>query len=332
MPVECRWAAAPVVAALTGALVFAVPAVAAAFGDQGTAASTFTAAPDWVAPEAGTTVIAKTTGYLAGFIKQGGTYYVYANVTDSGNPPSGVATERADSTQLSAGASSTTLTAGTWSVGGITSNYRSGALGADAALAEGARTYALTSTDAAGNSRTQPGFTVTVDNTRPTATDIQAADHPGGTDGEAEPGETITFTFSEQIDPQSVVAGWTGAATSVSVRVIDGGCVLGLGLICHPDHVQIYDAANSAQLPLGDLELPNGGYNGVLLAVVFRPSTMVQSGNVITVTLGPLTSGDAKTGGSGQTTWTPSTTPYDAAGNLALGNAANESGGGDREF
>ena len=66
----------------------------AAFTDNTVqASSTFGAAPDWVAPVVGCTTIAEDFGYLAGSITQGGSYYVYANanVTDTGNPPSGVA-------------------------------------------------------------------------------------------------------------------------------------------------------------------------------------------------------------------------------------------------
>ena len=46
--------------------------------------NSFSAAPDFAACTASTTVVAKTSGYVPGFIKQGGTYYVYANVTDTG--------------------------------------------------------------------------------------------------------------------------------------------------------------------------------------------------------------------------------------------------------
>ena len=39
-----------------------------------------TAAADWAPPSVSSTVIAKQTGYLAGAIKQGGSYYVYVHV------------------------------------------------------------------------------------------------------------------------------------------------------------------------------------------------------------------------------------------------------------
>ena len=52
-------------------------------------ANTFTAATyfDTVAPTVSATVISKTGQYFASSIKQGGTYYVYANATDAGAVP-----------------------------------------------------------------------------------------------------------------------------------------------------------------------------------------------------------------------------------------------------
>ena len=45
--------------------------------------NTFATKADWAAPDVSSSVIAKTVGYSPGYIKQGGTYYVYANVADS---------------------------------------------------------------------------------------------------------------------------------------------------------------------------------------------------------------------------------------------------------
>src|SRR5437867_3571885 len=64
---------------------------------------TFAAAADWVAPTVTATVIGKTVGGTPGYIHQGGTYYVYANVTDSGNPASGVSTVTANVSSITTG-------------------------------------------------------------------------------------------------------------------------------------------------------------------------------------------------------------------------------------
>jgi hypothetical protein len=327
-----------VVVALVSSFAAGVPAALAAFVDAATATSTFTAAPDWVAPQASASVIAKATGYLAGAIKQGGTYYVYANVTDTGNPPSGIATEKADASSTTSGASNTTLTAGSWSVNGVTYNYRSALLTAGNPLSAGTKNFSITSTDVAGYSRNQ-GYTVTVDNTAPTATNVQTTNVGGGTAGRAQLGDTITFTFSEQIDPQSILSGWTGASTSVVVRLIDGGC----GLSCSDDSFAIYNAANTSQLPLGTVNLNRVDYNGtgatlsgtnapITFGASGTASTMVQSGSSITITLGTASATANTAGGNGTMAWDSTTTPYDAAGNVATGNNPNEGGGADKEF
>ena len=173
--------------------------------------STFTTAasfPDTTAPTVASSVISKTTLYLPGFVRQGGTYFVYANVTDAG---SGVATVRANVSTVTTGQTTLALVAGSYSIGGISYNYRSASVTANAVLAEGAKAYTITATDVATNSVTQGGFSVTVDNTRPSGTNVQTTN--AGVAGQPGLGDTMTLTFSEQIDPQTVLAGWTGTST-----------------------------------------------------------------------------------------------------------------------
>jgi hypothetical protein len=328
-----------VVVTLTTAFAAGVPAAVATFVDPATAAGTFTAAPDWVAPTASASVIAKEIGYLSGAIKQGGKYYVYANVTDSGNPPSGIATETANASSTTAGASNTALTAGSYSVNGASYNYRNAAfLTASNPLTAGSKSFSVTSTDVAGYTRVQ-NYTVTVDNTQPAAADVQTTNVAGGTNGRAQLGDTIIFTFSEQIDPYSILSGWTGASTSVVVRLIDGGCTL---LLCSDDSFAIYNAANSSPLPFGTVNLNRADYNGglgllganspITFGASGTASTMVQSGSAITITLGTASATANTAGGSGTMAWNSTTTPYDAAGNTATTNDPNEGGTGDREF
>ena len=321
-----------------------LPAAIAAFVDNDAqAASTFGAAPDWIAPEVGTTVVAKATGYLAGSIKQGGTYYVYANVTDSGNPPSGVAAdgEAANVSAITAGGSAAVLAAGSYSAGGVAYNHRSAALVADATLAAGNVGYSITSRDVAGNSRTQTGYNATVDNTAPAASNVQTTNVSGGTQGRAQLGDTITFTYTERIDPESVLAGWTGSSTNVVVRLIDGGCLLNLLVtVCNDDSVGIYDAANLAALALGSVDLNRGDYHGTVIGTqspltfgaTGTASTMVQSGSSITITLGTGSATADTAGGSGTMAWAPSALAYDAAGNASAITAVNESGTADKDF
>ena len=63
-------------------------------------------------------------------------------------------------------------------------------------------------------------------------------------------------------------------------------------------------------------------------------STMVMSGNELTITLGSRSgSGSVETAaGTGTAAWTPSVTPTDRAGNVTSTASANESGAADKEF
>ena len=300
----------------------------------------FDAAPDWVAPLVQSMVIAKPVGYLTGSIHEAGTYYVYAAVTDSGNPPSGVAEERADVTTITIGGSAVTLVAGSYAVGGAAYTHRSALLTASSTLTTGPHTFTVRSTDTAGNTRTQTG-SVLVDNTAPAATDVQAANHVGGIAGHAEQGDTISFVYSEQIDPQSIRTGWTGSATDVVVRIIDGGCTFVLLTnVCADDSLVVYDATNATQLPLGTVDLKRSDYHGtgsgtsapLTFGAAGTRSTMVQVGATITITFGTASATAPTAGGSADMVWAPSTASFDAAGNPLLSIQVSEGGVDDREF
>ncbi len=282
------------------------------------------AAADWVAPSASASVIGKSQGGVAGYIKQGGTYMVYANVSDSGAPASGIAGITANAGTLTTAQTAAALSAGPFTIDGVAYSHRSATLTANATLAAGTYSYALTSKDLAGNSRTQSGYTVIVDNTAPTAADIQTANKSGGTAGRPELGDSITYAFSEPIDPSSILANWNGAATSVVVRITN----------TTNDPLTVFNAANTAQLPLGSVSMGRNDY--VTASATFgasgTASTMVQSGNSITITLGTASAGPSTAASTGTMTWTPSASAYDRAGNAETTTARTETGAVDREF
>jgi hypothetical protein len=317
-------------------LAAAAPGAVATFTRTASASNSVTAAADWTAPSVGSTVIAKQTGYLAGAVKQGGAYYVYANVADSGNPASGVATVKTDESAVTSGQTNVTLAAGSYSVNGVAYGYRSALQTASSPLS-GGKTYSITSTDALGYSSLQTGYTVSVDNTAPTAVDIQTTNHAGGTVGTAEIGDTMIYTFSEQIDPQSILAGWTGASTNVIVHLEDGGCTL---ILCGADDFVIYNGGSQLST-LGVVSLADAGYTGgsllgsapdTIFGATGTASTMVQSGATITITLGTRSGSGADNGGTTTMSWNSDNTPYDAAGNAASGNTRAETGASDKEF
>jgi hypothetical protein len=301
---------------------------AAFTGTANSPSNRVSAAPDFRAPTVGSSTIAKSAGGTPGFIKQGGTYHVYANVSDAGNPASGVSTVTADVSSITTGQTAVSLASGSFSVGGVSYGFRSAVQTANAVLSAGAKSYTVTATDAASNSATQGGFSVTVDNTAPAGSDVQTA-NGAATAGTAEPGDTVTYTFSEPIDPASVLAAWTGSSTSVVVRLINGGA-----LPTTADTVQIWNAANNAQLPIGTITLPSGTYVGGLTgtdSATFgasgTASTMVMSGSTITITLGTAGGSQGATAGllAGAMSWVPSATATDRAGNASSTATVNES-------
>ena len=296
-----------------------------AFSSQNAAnaANTITAATDFRAPTSSATTIAKTTGGIDGFIKNSGTYYVYANVTDTGSPASGVLTVTANVSTITSGQTAVALAAGSFTADGVSYNRRSASLTAGSALAEGTLSYSLTMTDVAANSNTEGGLTVTVDNTAPTASNIQTTSG-GVIAGRPDGGDKITYTFSEAPDPQSILAGWTGASTGVVVRVNNAT----------NDNVTIFNSTNATQLPLGSINLGRTDYTtaNITFGASGTASTMVLSGNQLVVTLGTQSAAGTTAAATGTMIWTPSATVTDPAGNAATTATATESGAADKDF
>jgi hypothetical protein len=298
----------------------------ATFTDQATNPQSASAVADFVPPVIGTSVIAKTAGGVSGSIRQGGTYYVYANVTDTGNPSSGVASVTANVSNVTTGQTAAALTAGTYTVDGVAYNYRSASLTASNPLSAGSKTYTLASADGAANSSSQTGLAVVVDNTVPTGFDVQT-NNGGGTAGKPESGDSISLTYSKPMDPASIVSGWNGASPqTVVVRLNDSG---------KNDILAVYNAANSSAIPLGTVTL-NGDYVGAGGATFGASGTASSlewtSSSTFRVTLGTV-SGTVKTDASNNNmSWAPSAGATDRAGNPASTSSATELGTSDKDF
>jgi hypothetical protein len=279
---------------------------------------------DNVAPAVSATVIAKVVEYIPGFIRQNAAYFVYANVADAGCAPSGIATVRANVSTVTTGVVALNLVAGAYSVGGVAYNYRSASTTANAVLAAGATLYSITSTDNAANSQTQSGYSVTVDNTAPGGSGVQAA-NGGTTVGSPELNDTMTLTYTEIIDPQSILAGWTGAATNVVVRITNNAA---------GDLVTIRNAANTVQLPLGSINLVGTAYVAATrdFGATGTASSMVQTGATITLTLGTPSGAVGTQVANTTMVWTPAAGATDRAGNACTTVVVNETGAADREF
>ncbi len=168
LPRRFRIAAALIAVALVG-LAGSYASFTATTASSG---NTLTGADDWKAPTVDRSVIAAALVANPGFITEGGIYWVYANVTDTGNPASGTSTVTADVDNITSGTTAHPLVAGSYVVGGQSYNYRtvSPSVTADSPLTEGASlSYTITTTDNDSNTGSPvSGTSVTVDNTAPT--------------------------------------------------------------------------------------------------------------------------------------------------------------------
>ncbi len=181
-------------------------------------------------------------------------------------------------------------------------------------------------TDLAGNvSAASTHADRRIDNAVPTAADVQTADG-GGTPGVIQTGDRMTLTYSEQIDPASVVAGWNGTGSqAVTIRIAHHNT---------GDRLLFYNAANTAVIPLATSP-------GVVLEADYVPSsdatfsgTLTQTGSTFTVTLGARTAGNVNATAPGASTmnWFPSTSARDFLAKACTNTQRQELGGADAEF
>jgi hypothetical protein len=92
----------------------------------------------------------------------------------------------------------------------------------------------------------------------------------------------------------------------------------------------VFDSANTTQLALGSTTIGTGYIAGNRR---FTGSTMVMSGNTVTITLGARAGGPVSTVTTNITmVWTPSTAVTDLAGNPMSATARTETGAADIEF
>ncbi len=297
------------------ACVLAVGFSAASFSDTTQNPQTVSAVSDFLAPTVSASTIAKSQGGLDGTIRAGGTYYVYANVTDSGDPASGIASVKANVSSITTGQTAAVLSTsgGPYAVDGVTYAYRSALLTASSSL--GSKTYKLTLADSAGNSAESQSFSVTVaENTTFKGSAIETDNASGGTEGKPEKGDTISFTYNKAPDPYSIVSGWNGSGTkSVTVSIGDGSS---------NDTLAVSGATIGSVALKGDFTDSKGA--------TFAGSSMSLSGTTVTIVLGTA-SGTVKTEtGKGKAVWTPSSSNFDLVGNAC--STATVTGANQKQF
>jgi hypothetical protein len=157
----------------------------------------------------------------------------------------------------------------------------------------------------------------------PTATSIAAANKGGigTTAGKLGSGDTITFTFSESIDPASILSGWSGASTAVRVRFADASS---------NDTFTVQDSAGGTTVKLGTVTT-GGNY---VTANANVTSTMARSadGRSVVVTLGTPTSVSTLAVGARNMSWALVAGPKDVAGNALVAPATRAETDSDVDF
>ncbi len=267
------------------------------FTDTAQNSLTASAAADWAAPTVGASAIGKSQGGTAGYIRKGGTYYVYANVADSGNPASGIASVKADVQAITTGQTGVALVAGSYEADGASYNYRSAQLTAGSSLGSGSKSYTVDVADKAGNEGEQ-GYSVMVYGAF-NGSGFETTNVSGGTEGRAEKGDRVSFEFNNVPEAKTIVSGWNGVGTkSVTVSIAGGGS---------------NDSLSVSGATIGSVEL-NGDYTESS-TVTFSGSSMSLNGSTVTIVLGTV-SGTAKTAtGKSKPSWTPSASVADLAAN-----------------
>src|SRR5215216_4281735 len=192
------------------------------------------------------------------------------------------------------------------------------------ALADGAYEVRALATDTPGNQSTSAVVSAYVNNTGPTAVDVQGTN--GGVNDKLDAGDTVIFTYSEAISPTSILVGWTTGTAAARVRVNNNGT---------SDSMEFYDAANTTPLGL----LATGTTLSINIDHVTAPTlfngTISRSGSTITVTIGSLISGAATTlpKGKNAMVWQAGSQATSlATGKPVLPATLTESGGADIDF
>jgi chitinase len=194
--------------------------------------------------------------------------------------------------------------------------------GDSATVADGTYSIRIRVRNNAGVETVTAGSQITIDNP-PAPADVQTG-NGGATAGLMQSGDWVRVTWNETILPSSVLAGWNGSSTPITVKVIQAGTV---------DQMEFYNAAGTTRVNLtataADLKL---GGDFVTANATFA-ATMAQSGAAITVTLGsPTDAAPLRTAGAGTMSWKPSAAATDATGHASTTTTVNESGGLDVDF
>lgn len=296
--------------ALAGCLL-AVGFSAASFTETQQNPQTISAATDWVAPSVSASVIDQTEARAAGYIRSSVGYYVYANVSDSGNPASGVASVKADVSNVTTGQTEVPLLAGSYSADGVSYNYRSAELKAKSSLSTGSKAYALDLADSAGNKASQAFSAIAYGPFK--GEEFETTNASGGTEGKPEQGDTISFEFNNVPEAKTIVPSWDGSGTkSVTVSILDSAS---------------NDTLSITGATIGTIALKGNYTEGT---TTFAGSSMSLSGSTITIVLASPSGNPRAETSKSKAVWTPVASNLDLAGNVC--STATVTGGNKKQF
>lgn len=174
-----------------------------------------------------------------------------------------------------------------------------------------------------------------VDNIPLRATDIQAVN--GGKVGKLDAGDTLAFTYNQQVNLASLTPGWTGAARSVTLQLRDGKL---LGMSNNADTVDVLWQGSAVNL--GSVNTRGNFVKNnktVTFNATMTAATVTTAGvptTVVTVTLGsptPETAGNLRTvSAKVAMVWTPSPAVTSTTGDVCSVSPVTETGPIDRDF
>lgn len=200
---------------------------------------------------------------------------------------------------------------------------------ATAQVADGTYDLRAVVTDSEGRATASPVVANRiVDNTAGKGVDIQTTN--GGTAGRIDTGDTIVFTFSEQMDLSSIYGGWSGSATSGTVQVRDG-LIYGGGI--DNDTLEL---SRPSGADLGTVYLNENFVTifTVSTTVTMSAATVTEDGVARTVVTLRIDGGSVgnSTSSPATMTWSPASGILDLAGNAISTASVTESGALDLDF
>ncbi|MGN6780689.1 MAG: Ig-like domain-containing protein [Marmoricola sp.] len=189
-------------------------------------------------------------------------------------------------------------------------------------------------TDSAGATLSSTPVTVTVDNSVLQAQDVQAIN--GGVRGKADSGDQLVLTYSGPVDPTTVLAGWSGAATPITATLNDAavGGAPGAG-----DWMSF--STTKAAVNLGTVTFGQNYVKAKKSTTLNASMTAVtqtangQQFTVVTVTLGTVAQGAPnlrQASGPGTMSWAPSTAARSTTGVSCSNTTATETGAADADL